>query len=141
MVGAFGEVQVMDWGFAKLVGVGSGEIDSPTREMALAGASGSASNTCSGVLMGTPAYMPPEQARGESGLVDARSDVFALGGILDEMLTGRPPYVAQTPEEVCRKAAAADLAEAHDRLDRCGADPTLRDLAKRCLSADRAARP
>jgi serine/threonine-protein kinase len=144
MVGEFGEVQVMDWGFAKMAGdtqqAASSNDDSSDLPPA-ACCPLPADHTQSGALMGTPAYMPPEQARGEAGRVGPRSDVFALGGILCEILTGQPPYAADSPDEVCRKAAAADLADAHDRLDRCGADAALLDLAKRCLSTDRAARP
>jgi tRNA A-37 threonylcarbamoyl transferase component Bud32/tetratricopeptide (TPR) repeat protein len=141
MVGAFGEVQVMDWGFAKVLSDSLCEPEALGRDLTVACASGPPSMTRSGALMGTPSYMPPEQALGESELVDARSDVFALGGILCEMLTGGPPYVADSPDEVCGKAAAADLADAHSRLNRCAADAGLRDLARRCLSADRSARP
>src|SRR5262249_36447177 len=134
---AFGEVQVMDWGFAKRVGAQERES-----------ATGSAPTlprshplTHSGALMGTPAYMPPEQARGEAALIDARADVFALGAILCEILTGCPPYAGDTADEVCRQAAEEDLRDAHARLEACGADEALRDLARRCLAADRLARP
>src|SRR5207253_7443276 len=102
---------------------------------------GSNEVTHSGALMGTPSYMPPEQARGEAALIDPRADVFALGAILCEILTGRPPYAGDTADEVCRKAAAADLADAHARLDACAADEALRGLAKRCLAAERQDRP
>src|SRR4029077_20576581 len=86
MGGAFGEVQVMDWGFAKVLAGDDGPVESVRN--------GSLPTTASqsGTLMGTPAYMPPEQARGEVSLLDARADVFALGAILCEILTGRPPY-------------------------------------------------
>jgi tetratricopeptide (TPR) repeat protein/tRNA A-37 threonylcarbamoyl transferase component Bud32 len=140
MVGAFGEVQVMDWGFAKQLRRESGGDASESCNPQPAVRNG-AGATQSGALMGTPAYMPPEQARGEAALIDARADVFALGAILCEILTGRPPYVGGTADAVCRQAAAGDLSDAHARLDACGADAALRELAKRCLAADRAARP
>jgi tetratricopeptide (TPR) repeat protein len=150
MVGAFGEVQVMDWGFAKQVRVGEGGVRIPEAdgEEAIPTAGSSPPAPCpstgltqSGALMGTPAYMPPEQARGEAALIDARADVFALGAILCEILTGQPPYAGAAAEEVCRQAAAGDLHDAHARLDACEADPPLRDLARLCLAAERADRP
>src|SRR5438132_1593654 len=83
--------------------------------------------------------MAPEQARGEA--TDARSDVFALGGMLCALLTGRPPYGGKSAPEVIRRAAAADLAEANARLGGCGADAELVALCRRCLSPDPADRP
>lgn len=140
MVGAFGEVQVMDWGFAKLLDDGEEMAGrTPHKDGEPVNHPGAASN--SGVMMGTPAYMPPEQARGESAGIDYRADVFALGAILCEVLTGLPPYVASTPDEVCDLAVRGDLSRAHAALDHCGADEPLRAIARRCLSAERADRP
>ena len=85
MVGTFGEVLVMDWGVAKR----QGEV--PDRASASPLAPSPAGDTAHGTVLGTPAYMAPEQARGEIGRVDARADVYALGAILYFMLTGRPP--------------------------------------------------
>ncbi|HKB05011.1 MAG TPA: serine/threonine-protein kinase, partial [Gemmataceae bacterium] len=155
MVGAFGEVQVMDWGLAKELGrppqaePGSGETspdpaasadpEVTTDHRPLGGSTDD--RTRAGQSVGTPGYMPPEQARGDLELVDCRADVFALGGVLCAILTGRPPYAGGGRAEVMRKASAAELDEAMSGLDSCGADAELVALCKRCLSVDCAARP
>src|SRR5262249_19489471 len=79
-------------------------------------------------------------ALGEVDRLDRRCDVFGLGALLCEVLTGQPPYVGPDKEAVRRKAARADLADAFARLDRCGADAELVALARRCLAAEPAAR-
>ena len=83
LVGAFGETVVIDWGLARRAG------DPSPEEPATAAAVGDGM-TVAGAVMGTPAFMPPEQARGET--VDARADVYALGGLLYHLLAGVPPY-------------------------------------------------
>jgi serine/threonine-protein kinase len=153
MVGAFGEVQVMDWGLAKVLaegGVADEERasrqqqepqDVTTIRTARSGSAGHGTDTEAGSLLGTPAYMPPEQANGEVALLDRRADVFGLGAILCEILTGKPPYVGRSYKEVRRKAAKGDLADATARLDGCGADPELIVLTKACLSPEPVDRP
>ncbi len=64
--------------------------------------------------MGTPSYMAPEQARGEGDHVDERADVFALGSIFCELLTGEPAFTGRNSGEIQRKAARGDLADAID---------------------------
>ena len=91
--------------------------------------------------MGTPAYMPPEQARGEVEDLDERSDVFGLGAILCEILTGAPPYVATTREDLLRLARKGYVDDARARLTRSGADRALIDLTVRCLAPLPAERP
>jgi serine/threonine-protein kinase len=144
MVGAFGEVQVMDWGLAKVLRGGRAEsvvaedqASEPARQLTIRPA-GPPSRP--GIVVGTPAYMPPEQASGQTGKLDERCDVFGLGAILCEILTGLPPH-AGDDSSILDRAARADLADALARLDACGADPELLDLARRCLAARAADRP
>ena len=144
MVGAFGEVQVMDWGLAKvLASVGASarrgsDDDDPD---AVHSDRDESDATRAGSVLGTPAYMPPEQALGDVDRLDARSDVFGLGAVLCAVLTGLPPYTGGSVERTRRMAAAADQADAFARLAECGADAELVALCKRCLSPDPADRP
>ena len=148
MVGSFGEVQVMDWGLAKVLDRG-GVADEERSLRSQADADpvrtlrtgSTADESRAGSVLGTPSYMAPEQARGRLDTLDERADVFGLGAILCEILTGLPPYTAPSGDEVYRKAARADLAEALARLDACGAEAELVALAKSCLAAAPRDRP
>ncbi len=101
MVGEFGQVLVLDWGLARLRGLSPGAAER-------------------GAVQGTPAYMSPEQARGAA--LDARSDVYALGAVLYQILYGLPPYVKSEarsileqvlagPPQTCRAASAPQAPE------------------------------
>jgi serine/threonine-protein kinase len=127
MVGSFGEVQVMDWGLAKVLAAG-GVADEPRRRVdeddrativatVRSGPAGSGAESQAGSVLGTPAYMAPKQARGEVDRLDERSDVFGLGALLGEILTGKPPYAGGPRRQLLEKAARADLADAFARLD------------------------
>ncbi|MBK7876870.1 MAG: serine/threonine-protein kinase [Planctomycetes bacterium] len=105
MVGRFGETYVMDWGLARVAGqpeiadmrVTPHAADSSTvltaRDLDAAGSGHSPQLTMAGSIVGTPAYMAPEQARGETDEVDERSDVYAVGSMLYHLLSGHRPYV------------------------------------------------
>jgi serine/threonine-protein kinase len=145
MVGTFGEVQVMDWGLAKLlvrpadVAVAAATAQAST--FYTTRRPGSPEETQPGTVLGTPAFMPPEQARGQTAHLDARADVFALGGILCAILTGHPPYEGGDVQEVLRRAAEGDLAEARARLTGHGADEELVRLTLACLAFQPSERP
>jgi hypothetical protein len=143
MVGSFGEVQVMDWGLAKVLGTRSATADPDATAWTEIHSlrDSDAEFTQAGSVLGTPAFMPPEQAIGAVDQVDARSDVFGLGAILAVILSGRPPFVAESAEVTRQAAAKGHVAECFARLDACGAAPELVTLCKRCLATEKADRP
>src|SRR6185436_18722971 len=117
LVGAFGETVVIDWGLAKDLSLP--EVEEPAGEPARSSAppvprparrAGPGTTpptealTLHGSVMGTPAYMPPEQARGSS--VDERADVYALGAILYQLLAGACPYEGESSVEILRQVQA-----------------------------------
>jgi serine/threonine-protein kinase len=101
MVGAFGQVYVMDWGIARLV---DGRHDVTVTR----GRAGDSLDQ-RGIPIGTPSYMPPEQAFGDHESTDERSDVFALGATLYHILTGHAPHEYNSYEELIAAARAGDV--------------------------------
>ena len=118
-----GVVKVLDFGVAKLRGDANATADDG-RTMTMSG-------TLDGTIVGTVAYMSPEQARGKS--VDKRADVWAFGCILYEMLTGRRPFRGETVSDTI----AATLDQSPDwSLLPAATPPSLRRLLSRCLEKD-----
>src|SRR5262249_17881713 len=143
MVGRFGEVQVMDWGLAKILArtdvarseeeTEDGTLDEPRHEAGYL--------TDPGSVLGTWAYMPPEQARGLVAEVDQRAAVLRGGACARETLPGPPPYTGPGGGAVPPGGREARLDGASARLRACEADAELIGLAERCLAPSKADRP
>ncbi len=137
ILGDYGEVEVLDWGLAKLVGRPEGE---PV-EVAVAPPSGAAVDpdlTVHGHAIGTPAYMSPEQAAGRLDQIDGRTDVYGLGAILYEILTGRPPFSGPDTREVLRMVLEADPPPPRRRW--AEVPPALEEICLKALAKDPADR-
>ena len=125
-----GTVKVLDFGLAKLVapepsGIGAGPVtESPTVTSPAA--------TLAGVILGTAAYMSPEQAKGRAA--DKRSDVWAFGAVLYEMLTGQRPFAG---EDISDTLASVLKSEPDWNALPSDVPPHIRMLIERCLTKDR----
>ena len=113
MLGDFGEVLVMDWGMAKPLGrdANTHPTDSSIRQMveSLRHSDPTAINTLPGEALGTIQFMSPEQASGNSREVDGRADIYALGAILYNILTLRPPVDGADEQEMLTNAATGQI--------------------------------
>ncbi len=126
ILGQHGETLVVDWGLAKAVG----RADPSIGERTIAPSSGSSSETLPGSALGTPAYMSPEQARGELDALGPCSDVYSLGATLYCLLTGKPPFEADDLGAILRAVEAGRFATPRQL------DPSLdRPLEAICLKA------
>ncbi|MFT5326137.1 MAG: serine/threonine protein kinase/Flp pilus assembly protein TadD [Planctomycetaceae bacterium] len=122
MVGDFGEVLVLDWGLAKKIGQPDDVHEKGEIELASVL---DETETHAGGVIGTPAYMAPEQAAGRNDHVDARTDVYGLGGVLFCILAGVSPHRGSRTKN--------RIKDTQDLLTRIsiGATPSVRDLDPR----------
>jgi tRNA A-37 threonylcarbamoyl transferase component Bud32 len=139
MVGKFGEVQVMDWGVAKIIG----------REMPSEGDSGivmtdrldqGSAHTMMGSVIGTPSFMAPEQARGDLDAIGPKTDIFSLGVILYEMLALRSPWTGKSSDEVLEQVRETTPVKPSERNPDRVIPAELERLCLRCLEKDPEAR-
>lgn len=110
MIGEFGETVAIDWGIAKVRGlqdIHEKGLTDTVRAMRLGGAEAT-EKTEYGQTIGSPLYMPPEQAGGDPNAVDERSDVYALGAVLYTILAGQPPYKGMNVREFLNNVATMD---------------------------------
>ncbi|HEU5056815.1 MAG TPA: protein kinase [Kofleriaceae bacterium] len=133
LVGDFGETVVIDWGLAKDL---SGRVAEPAVEsIAVSSGSGDVA-TVAGNVLGTPAYMSPEQARGEE--LDARADVYSLGALLYEVLTGKPPHDGPSVQDVLEAAQKGAVVPVEQREP--DAPPDLCAIVRKAMAVERADR-
>ena len=129
VLGEFGEVFLLDWGLAK---------DDQAADVAggTAAGSGSSEETQPGSVIGTPAFMAPEVAAG--GAASRASDVYGLGGVLYQILTGHPPYDAGTAREVLEKVTTTDPPPVRELNP--AAPPALAAICRKAMARDPAHR-
>jgi tetratricopeptide (TPR) repeat protein len=133
LVGEFGETVVIDWGLAKDLSRAEPDAD---RDDASAPGSVDRAETVAGSVIGTPAYMPPEQATGAT--VDERADVYALGAILYQVLTGAAPYRGRSSDDVLRSVITTPPQPVAQRAP--GLPPDLVTIVDKALARDPAGR-
>lgn len=146
MVGRHGEVLVMDWGIAKIIGHGSpasGPRVEWTRDSAVqtARSSDDAHRTRMGAIAGTPTYMSPEQAHGQISKVTPQSDIYALGAMLYELLAGRPPYTGADAMLVLEEVRAGPPPPLRSASEHSGSPPRLGGARPPVASANGALSP
>ncbi|KAF0244981.1 MAG: serine/threonine protein kinase-related [Planctomycetota bacterium] len=146
MIGDFGETVVLDWGLARMLDEQEQPAPRRSHPPTVPGEKKKSGDTTrltmDGDIIGTPAYMSPEQARGEIERVDDRSDIYALGIMLFELLTGKPPFDGESAFDVIRDVVdklppAADAVEplAPRELAAVAAAAMVRNRADRLSSA------
>ncbi|MCA8915884.1 MAG: protein kinase [Planctomycetes bacterium] len=135
MVGRFGEVQVMDWGVAKVIGR-QFRSSSDSNIVLTDRLDMGASQTMMGAIIGTPSYMSPEQAKGDIDAINHHSDIFSMGVILYEMLCLRSPWTGKSSDEVLDQVREMTPVKPRERNPEIEVPAELERLALKCLEKD-----
>jgi serine/threonine protein kinase len=134
MVGAFGEVLVMDWGLAKILQSDAAQSSEQTIVATATSSDTVTADTATqittptrdGMVMGTPGFMSPEQAQGKSSSLDARTDIFSLGKLLEVMVKPAKNSTAfripRVLRAICEKASAENLSDRYPSVSALAAD-------------------
>ncbi len=130
MVGQFGQVYIMDWGVARLVP--PSEDTGGDRRVAV---SAVAEIDSPGSIIGSPAYMAPEQVEGLHEALDARTDVFALGATLYHVLTGRPPYTEPNYYKLLTQVLTCDFRPPDEVVEEGVLPPGLTRIVMKAMAA------
>ncbi len=137
MVGRFGEVQIMDWGVSKIVGT---REETAERTVASDRRDANVGATMVGAILGTPTYMSPEQARGETDTLDVQSDIFSLGVILYELLSLKLPWTGKNSEEILEQVREFNPDPPSKRTNDRVIPAELESVTMTCLDKDPKAR-
>jgi WD40 repeat protein/serine/threonine protein kinase len=136
MIGEFGETVVLDWGLAKVRGqedVHASQIEHTLKTLRITDKAG-ADATGEGQILGTPTFMPPEQAQGDLKNITERSDVYSLGAVLYNVLTGKHPYDGSNAREILNQVLHQDPAPIPSIEP--GAPPELVAICQRAMERD-----
>ncbi len=152
MIGRFGEVLVMDWGLAKVIGVAQtpttrrmrrkdsqaseAEASAKAEDERVTSQRISNTNTRYGTVVGTPSYMSPEQARGDTKNVTCLSDIYALGALLYEILTLTPPVRGSTAQAIIAQVIAGRIEPPERRCPSRTIPGELSAIAMKALNVD-----
>jgi serine/threonine-protein kinase len=143
ILGDFGEVLVLDWGLAKTVAASgplaslepaSGPLAATVIQVPAVAVLGEREQTVAGQVLGTPGYMPPEQAAGDLDRVNERSDVYGLGALLYLLLAGRAPFAGKDVADVLRQVREQPPPVPREVWS--GVPPALEAVCLRALSKD-----
>jgi serine/threonine-protein kinase len=132
MVGDYGEVLLLDWGVARVLGTAEGDLT----PVATWRSEGDDDKTIAGTVAGTPAYMAPEQARGDIPAIGPSTDVYSIGIVLYEYLAGARPFRASNVRELLDKVITDPIRPLSRTRSHRDVPPELDALCMRCLDKD-----